>query len=181
MDLRIICISTFLLLAHTSFGQNEPESAEKKRSRVMIAIGHTIVGQGINDQGKRSWLSLPSWMIDYDYSLSKKWTIGLHNDLITESFKVEGYFLHEETTEIERSFPVASVVATTFKPGKHAVYSLGVGGEFSSTGNYFMTRLGFEYEFELPGEWELAPTITYDIKWNAYDSFNVGLGIGKRF
>ena len=126
MDLRIISISAFLLLTHTSFGQNEDDGVAKKRSLFMIAIGHTVVGQGINDQGKRSWLSLPSWMIDYDYSLS-------------------------------------------------------VGGEFSTIGNYFVTLLGFEYEFELPGEWKLAPTITYDIKWNAYDSFNVGLGIGKRF
>lgn len=170
-----------VLLIALSLTASAQEEETKKRHRVSLAIGHSLVGQGVDDNGNNSWLSLPMWMLDYDYSLSRKWSIGLHTDVITESFKVEGFILNKEIEEIERAHPISALAALSFKPGSHVVYIIGFGGEFSKSGNYFMTRLGFEYGIELPGDWELAPGITYDLKWDAYDSFSIGLGVGKKF
>lgn len=151
------------------------------RHRVSFGIGHTIVGQGVDDNGNNSWLSLPMWVIDYDYSLSRKWSIGLHTDFLTESFKVEGFIFKEQTAEIERDHPISALAALSFKPGSNALYSIGMGAEYSHSGSYYMTRLGFEYGIEIPGDWELAPSVTYDLKWNAYDSFSIALAVGKKF
>ena len=172
---------TFLLVMLPLLASAQEEGESSRRSRLTLGIGHTIVGQGVDDKGSRSWRALPMWVIDYDYSLSSRWSIGIHSDLIMERFKVEGYFLEPENTAIERHYPVAGLAAASFKPGRHSIYSIGMGGEFSDTGNYYMTRLGFEYGFELPGDWELAPSLTYDIKWKAYDSFSISLAVGKKF
>jgi hypothetical protein len=171
-----------MLILGMSLSADGQEDVEKTtRHRVSLGIGHTIVGQGLDDKGKNSWLSLPMWVIDYDYSLSRKWSIGVHTDFLTESFKVEGFFFGEETTEIERTYPISVLAAFSFKPGSNAMYSIGLGREFSESGNYYMTRIGFEYGIELPGDWELAPGVTYDLKWSAYDSFSIALAVGKKF
>ena len=164
----------FLFVFHMAACQEPPT----KRSRVALGIGHMHVSNGLNDSGQREWTILPMWVLDYDYSMNNRWTIGIHNDLVTETFKVEG---HDGSPEIERSRPFSSLLGIGFKPGSHAVYSMGFGWEFSHTGNFFMTRLGFEYAIEIPGEWELTPGLTYDRKWNAYDSFSIALGVGRKF
>ncbi|MBL7847515.1 MAG: hypothetical protein JNL40_08615 [Cyclobacteriaceae bacterium] len=170
-----------LILLCFPFLSEAQEETTSPRSRVTVGLGHTLVGKGKDVNGKQSWLALPMWVIDYDYSLSNKWMLGVHSDILLETFEVDGFFLGEETNTIERKHPVAALGAVSFRPGQHAVYSLGMGGEFSSSGNYLMTRVGFEYGFELPGEWELAPALTYDIKWKAYDSFSISLAVGKKF
>lgn len=167
-----------LLLLACSFAAFGQEEATSKRSRIMLGMGHMHVSQGVDASGDRQFLILPMWVLDYDYSLSKKWAIGLHNDFTTENFKVEG---HGGTSEIERNRPIASMVSLSFKPGKHAVYTIGAGGEFSPSGNYTMFRLGIEYGFEIGDDWELAPGIVGDWKVNAYDSFSIALAVGKRF
>lgn len=174
---RLFC----LILLCFPFLSEAQEETMSPRSRVTVGLGHTLVGKGKDVNGKQSWLTLPMWVIDYDYSLSEKWMLGVHTDILLESFEVDGFIMGEETKTIEREHPIAVLGATSFRPGKHALYSLGLGGEFSPTGNYVMTRFGFEYGFELPGEWELAPAVTYDLKWNAYDSFSISLAVGKKF
>jgi hypothetical protein len=179
---KVVVLSVMLFMVSLQvFSQEATEEGPWKRSRVTLAIGHMMMGQGLDDNGKKTWLTVPVWMIDYDYSLSRKWGIGLHNDIITESFKVDGFSFGEEEATIERQRPIASLAVVSFKPGKHATYILGNGGEFSPSGNYFVTQMGLEYAIELPGDWELSPAITYDLKWYAYDSFSISLGIGKKF
>lgn len=171
-------VKILLLLLGISIAALGQEETYPKRSRIMVGIGHMHVSQGVDANGERQFLILPMWVLDYDYSLGKKWAIGLHNDFTLENFKVEG---HGGSSEIDRDRPVASMLSLTHKPGKHAVYTIGAGGEFSSSGNYTMFRLGIEYGFEIGGDWELAPGIVGDWKVNAYDSFSVALAVGKRF
>lgn len=181
-NIRNTLFVILLLVQTRAFGQEEKSEPEPvRKNRITLSIGHMNLAQGVDVNGNKSWLSVPVWMLDYDRSISKKWTIGLHTDFITESFKVEGFFYSDEKAPIERSMPVSSVVSFSYKPGKHTVFSVGNGGEFSKEANFFVTQFGFEYGIELPGEWELAPSLTYDMKWTAYDSFSIALGVGKKF
>lgn len=178
---KVFCIlAASILMPKAVFAQSEKTEETFKRHNVMVAIGHMLVGQGVNEDGSRSALSVPVWMIDYDFSLSRKWTLGVHTDLITENYKVEGYFFEPETKVIEREHPKAIALAGGFKPGKRSVFTFGAGGEFSKGANYFLTVVGWEYAIELPGEWELSPSVTYDLKWSAYDSFSLALGVRKK-
>ena len=76
---------------------------------------------------------------------------------------------------------MASALVVGFKAGTHFTYQFGLGGEFAKEENFFLTRTGVEYGLELPNEWEFIANFIYDIKWNAYDSFVMGIGVSKSF
>jgi len=104
--------------------------------------------------------------------------IGLHNDIIVESFVVE----HNDGTEIERSSPIASAIVGMFKPIKNFSIVLGVGGEFSKEENLFLIKAGIEYGHRiLHDNWEIITSLTNDLKLDAYNSWNIGFGIARRF
>ena len=67
------------------------------------------------------------------------------------------------------------------KPNENWSFLLGFEAEFAKEENFFLTRVGVEYGYELPKKWEIFGTFSYDFKWNAYDSWGIGLGIAKNF
>ncbi len=161
--------------------QNHDDDSFHAHHSLGILIGHMQVSQGINAGGSRQWLSLPSWSINYNYKYSKKWAIGLHNDIITESFSVEEHLGRSGGNVLERSYPIASALMASFKPGKHFNYLFGAGGEFAHEANYFLIRIGAEYVQDLSKGMELNACIANDLKVNAYNSWTIGLGITKVF
>ncbi len=169
---------TFLLLSYCSaFSQeNLQEEIFKPHHSVGILLGHAQVRQGENE-GSIKWLTMPSFALDYNYSFSKKWSVGLHNDIILENFRVELF----DKEVIEREKPIASVITTGFKPEKHFTYQLGLGAEFSKEENLALIRVGVEYGLEIINDWEFIANLVYDLKWNAYDSFGLSVGISKSF
>lgn len=82
-------------------------------------ISHTQVSQGVQTNGNKKWLSLPSWALNYNYKFSPKWAIGLHNDIIVEDFVVQEHLKNSGGETLERSYPVASAVMASYKPGKY--------------------------------------------------------------
>lgn len=169
----------FLVLITTLGAAQEKESENenfKPHHSISLLLGHTYLSEG-NVEGEKKWLTLPSIGFDYNYVFSKKWSIGLHNDIVIENFKVED----DKNEVIERTKPFASLLTTGYKPGKHFTFQLGFGGEFAKEENLFVTRIGVEYSLELPGEWEFLTNFSYDNKWKTYDSFCLSVGIAKSF
>jgi hypothetical protein len=153
----------------------QEEETFSKHFNASFLLSHTNIRQGVVD-GNIKWLVLPSSTLDFNYVFAPKWSVGIHNDIILENYKVES---GDEV--IERSIPIASAFVAGYKPGEHFTYQFGLGGEFATEENFFLTRLGLEYGLELPGEWELIANFVYDIKWDAYDSFSLGIGVLKSF
>lgn len=149
--------------------------------QIGISINHVHVFKGVADNGKRQTLTLPAWGVDYTYHFSKKWAIGVHTDFIIEKFEIQENTSGTENSEsVERSYPIAPAVMGIYTAG-HWNFLLGLGGEFASEENYFLTRAGIEYSYELPQEWEIFGTVSYDMKWGGYNSWGIGLGISKSF
>jgi hypothetical protein len=165
-----------LILINTAFAQERENEIFKPHHSLGFVVGHTNVSHGV-ENGDRKWLSLPSFALDYNYVFSPKWSIGLHNDLIIESYKVET----SEDEVLERSSPFATAIVGGFKPGKHFTFQAGLGGEFAKEKNFFLTRLGVEYGLEIRNGWEFIANLIYDIRWNVYDTYAVGMGISKSF
>ncbi|NCD71128.1 hypothetical protein [Mucilaginibacter agri] len=157
------------------------EEPFKPNSELALVISHAHVFEGRNESGEKQTLSLPSWSIDYTYKFTKRWAIGLHTDVIVEKFKVENHSKDEESEEIERSYPVAPALVGIYKLPRHWSFVLGFGGEFASEGSYALTRTGVEYSAEISKGWEVFGTVSYDFKWNAYDTWATGIGIAKSF
>jgi len=157
--------------------RGEGEEHFVPHSSLGLALNHAHIFNGRDELGKKKALALPAWAIDYNYQFSPKWAIGLHTDIILENFLVE----KRDAQEIERSHPIAPALMGIFKPTEHWSLLAGVGGEFAKEESFFLTRLGVEYGAEIRHGWEVFGSLSYDIKWNGYDSWLLGIGISKAF
>jgi hypothetical protein len=152
----------------------EKHHGMKSSHRITLGLGHTSVSEGEVD-GETKWLAMPSWSLNYDYWISDKWAIGLQNDLIVESFKVE-----EHDKEIlERHYPLSVVPVVMFKPANILSIIGGVGEEFASGHSITLTRLGLELGFHIPGNWEVGGALVWDAKWDYYNSWGVSFTFSK--
>lgn len=183
MKIKPLYSLALFLIVFQGFAQDEStHEAFHPHHSVGFIISHTNIKKGVTSTGDNKWLSLPSWAINYNYKFKPKWAIGLHSDIVTETFEVEEHLKNDEINEIlERSFPVASALMLSYKPGKHFGFMIGSGGEFSHTGNLFLIRVGVEYGYHLTKKWELNGNITNDLKINAYNSWAIGMGLTRVF
>jgi hypothetical protein len=99
----------------------------------------------------------------------------LQNDLVLETFFVED----KDKEVIERSFPWSMVPVAIFKPGKRFSMLGGVGVEFAAEKSLMLTRLGVEYGFHLPKNWEVGAAVVWDNKWNYYNSWGIAITVSK--
>ena len=155
----------------------ETGEGEFNRHRIMAVLGHTHVPGGVNKEGDKAWLVLGSIGLDYDFRINEKWSVGLHTDLVMESFGLEG----DDGVEVERSSPFLAAVCASRKFGKRLSLLAGVGQEFAKEENLTVARVGADYGWELPEEWEVALTLMWDIKIGEYNAWVFGIGIGKAF
>lgn len=165
-----------------SFSQDQKENQEPFHPEhlLSVVISHAHVFQGRDIDGNKKVLSLPSWGLDYTYQFKPKWGIGLHTDIITETFEVEKHLENGNNGEvIERSHPIAPALMGIYKANKHWEFLFGAGVEFEKEENFFLNRAGVEYGAELPKGWEVFGSLSYDFKWNGYDTWVLGLGITK--
>lgn len=179
---------------HQNDVQEEHHEGHHKKHSISAVISHTHIRSGVKNETGDNWIALPSFGINYNYSLNEKWAIGLHNDIIIEEFIVEDPNAgehHEKYTQakyeeveipgIERSHPIASAIMITYKPFEHVAFLAGGGMEFSKEENFALIRFGIEFPFEIPNDWEILGVMAYDINIDAYDSFTFGIGIAKLF
>ncbi|MCK5815702.1 MAG: hypothetical protein KAH07_07145 [Flavobacteriaceae bacterium] len=180
--MKKLLFSSFFLLfaiyinAQEKEHEESKEHSEKKQS-IAVLICHTLIAETIEGEGKKR-ISVPSWGIDYNYEINERWAVGLHNDIILETFIVE----HNDGTELERISPIATAVVGMFKPIKNFSLLLGAGGEFSKEEHLFLIKAGVEYGHRiLQDNWEVVASLTNDLKINAYSSWNIGFGIARKF
>ena len=177
-----IFLSTFLLFAGlispAICQEIEEEETEKfRRHRISLMLGHTHIPAGeIN--GQRKLLTVPSWGLDYNYQINRKWAVGLHSDIITESFTVIDF---QGNKEFERERPFTATLVGIFKPHERWSFLAGAGYEFAKEENLSIFRLGLERGWELENDWEVFFTAQYDLRFSVYDSWMFGVGFSKGF
>ncbi len=174
---KITFLLMLLLTGHWLFGQEkttaEHEEAPFKNFRIAVVMGHTAVPSG----EKPAHLFVPSWGVDAEYWVSPVWGFGIHTDMELQSFVVK----LAEAEHLEREYPVVATFELLVKPLKNIVLQAGPGYEFEKNENLKLLRVGLEYEFELHGGWDISPTVFYDARLDSFDTWTIGLGIGKRF
>ena len=178
---KFTLIFILALWAIVAFGQEghsgEPHSVTHEESfknfRVALLMGHTSVPSRHNPDH----LFIPSWGLDLEYWFSHKWGLGIHNDIELQSFLItEG---NEET--LEREYPLVATLDVLFKPVGGLVLLAGPGYELEKGEHFKLIRFGVEYEIEFGNHWDISPAVFYDTRIDAYDTWSVALGVGKRF
>lgn len=161
----------------TCFAQ-EIERKESKAGMLRLtgAIQHTHIRHNTNERVKGIFVT--GWAFDADYWLSNRVAFGLTSDIILENF-----IIHKDSesgiAELERNFPVSLVPTLYFRPLGNLNLFTGYGLELSKEKDLNLFRVGIEYGFELPQNWEIGVSAIYDTKIDAYDSYSLGVGISK--
>jgi hypothetical protein len=177
----ISCWSLILLSCSWGIAQEHDNHKsiehEFKHHRVAIIIGHGHVFGAEETNSGQSIATMPTWGIDYSYWINPKFGVGLKSDIEIMDYVVT----IDEHTEVERSNPVIISTVFLYNPAKGWTFLAGPGIEFEENHNFFVVRAGMGYEFELPGHWDFAPEIVFDLKDGQIGSFTWGIGVGKRF
>lgn len=175
-----LIILALVSLFSTAFGQHTPlESAEAQETnfphfRAAVLIGHTYVPA----IAAESHFFIPSWGLDLEYWFNESWAIGLHNDVELQSFLIEHA---DHDMDLEREFPLVFTLDAIVRPWKGLVVQVGPGYELEKSENFFLVRAGVEYEIEFGHHWDISPSIFYDTRFEANDTWTIALGLGKRF
>jgi hypothetical protein len=146
-----------------------------------IAIGHAHSFKGVDENGGRKNSVLPFFGLDYNYQFAPKWSLGLHTDFINETFVVEKTESDGTVEELERSRPIAPALMGMYNLSHRWKLGIGVGAEFAKEGNYLLNRAAIEYACPIRKGWEVFGAFQYDIRWSAYDTWTLGLGIAYAF
>ncbi len=172
-----LAIVFFLILSHNSYAQHHAteEKHDATHFKTSLVLGYTYLPT-TTSKGRET-VVLPSIGFDIEYWFSSSFSLGLHNDIELLVFEVE----NEGSMIVEREFPLLITLDAIWKPFPHWVFYMGPGAEIETNENFFVVRAGVEYELETPHHWEFFPTFFYDIRHDAYNTFTVGFGIGKRF
>ncbi len=165
-------------------GSKEHEHSEHSgehfhHNSITFLISHTFLSEGVRE-GEKSWIVAPSLGLNYNYRFNDKWSLGWHNDLIIETFIVEDTREGNEGGTLERELPLATMIVGTYKLSESWGFALGGGIEIEKNENFGLIRAGVEYGIEIPERrLEVVIGLNYDILIDAYNSFNVGIGLAK--
>ena len=72
--LQILAITGLLIItASAQDSEKKEEASQKGTHRLTLVLGHSHLSEGIQDNGKKGWKTVPSTGIDYDYWISNHW------------------------------------------------------------------------------------------------------------
>jgi hypothetical protein len=157
--------------------QNPEHEGLSHRHRVTLVMANSFLKNQV-DENTNDILLVPTFGLNYDFFFHQKWGVGLHTDIVLQQFKVEKHDGHEE---LIRENPVALCAVGLFKPLPSLTLIAGYGIEIEKHENIQLLRLGVEYGFHLPGNWELGFALEFDKKINTYNSWVLGAGFSKLF
>lgn len=158
--------------------EDKHEGSEKGGHKITVGIGQTHIHENFTDKGEK-WKIGSSLAVNYDYLMTDRWSIGLHNDIMLSDFSIEKYENNKSIRTIERERPVATKLVGTYSPLHHFVVNAGAGAELEKNESFFLTTVGTGYEFSAGKGWGFDVELVYDVKWKAYDTWIFGLGVSK--
>ncbi|MCF6359174.1 MAG: hypothetical protein L3J29_00245 [Cyclobacteriaceae bacterium] len=173
----ILLVAAFGSLQAQDLTSESEEEEVFKHNRLSIIISQTHVPKAFQSSTGDKGIIMPSWGFNYEYWFNRKFALGIHSDMEISTYIIED----ENGQELERTRPFIVALVGIYNPWKGLELIGGFGREFEENKNFWMYRIGVEYEIEIGDNWDIAPGLVFDIKEDLYDSWTVGLGVGKRF
>ncbi|MDX2430479.1 MAG: hypothetical protein QNK35_06070 [Bacteroides sp.] len=180
----LICgILLFVLMPFSSAQHEEREPGDQHAEhdglthKVTLVMANSFLKNQV-DQETDNVLVVPTYGLNYDFSFHPRWGVGFHSDIVLQQYKVENHDNHEV---LVRENPVALCVVGQYKPITPLTIIAGYGIELEKHENIQLFRLGLEYGFHLPKNWELGIALEYDWKFSTYSSWVFGVGFSKLF
>jgi hypothetical protein len=176
LALPVILILILPLLASGQDSNGEESHEGFKHHRVSLMISHTHIPKGVPSVENGGAVIVPSWGLTYNYRI-KKWAIGIHTDMEIATYIIED----ANGNQIERSRPIIVSLMGGYNIWQGIELAAGFGREFEENHNFWVYRFGIEYNIEIGHQWDIAPALIFDVKENLYDSWTLGVVVGKKF
>lgn len=177
---RLIIAALLVAICLPLLAQEEIQHEEglmPKRHKLGLYLGNSVVHEVHNNlTGKEQYVLAPTFGLDYEYSLSEKWAVGLYNEISFLNIDVETE--GEEYVKRENIFLSSGVLV--FEPVRHLAFFAGAGLETDQHQTFMIKYIGVEYAFIRCSDWDVSAEAGY-INKDLYDSFNFGVVIGRRF
>ncbi|MBK3518628.1 hypothetical protein [Carboxylicivirga marina] len=163
--------------------QNQHEHAPHGKHKLSVYTGFTHIPSAFyehetHEESTGKWV--PTIGIDYFYSLSHKWELGIIGDMELDEYYIES----DSFEELARNNVVVLSAVGKYKPTHRIGLIAGPGVEWEmgekDTKTFFVLKTGIEFEVAIEKGWELTPVFTYDLK-EEYSAYAFGITIGKRF
>ena len=169
-----------LLIPVTLLAQEHEENESQedtKHHRVSLMISHTHIPKGVPSVENSGSVIVPSWGLTYNYRFNEKWALGVHTDMEIATYLIED----ADGDQLERSQPIIVSLIAGYNLWQGIELALGFGREFEENHNFWVYRFGIEYNIEIGHHWDIAPALMFDVKENLYNSWTLGVVVGKKF
>ena len=163
------CTFLFLVLFFTSIYSSvycqeqipdEVNEHEKIRHHwINLFTGYTFINEAISENGTE-FIVVPTIGIDYEYKLNHRMSLAWVNDFELASYVVE----KNDSENLTRSFSIGSPVVFAYEIFPFWGVYAGPGFEFEEHEGFAVAKLGTEFIKEFEGGWNLALSLSVDIK-----------------
>ena len=163
------CTFLFLALFFTSIYSSvycqeqipdEVNEHEKIRHHwINLFTGYTIINEAISENGKEL-IIVPTLGLDYEYKINRRMSLAWANDLELGSYVVE----KGSSEELIRSYAFVSAVVFAYELFPFWGVFAGPGYEFEENESFYVTKVGTEFIKEFEGGWNVALSLSVDIK-----------------
>ncbi|WP_157600800.1 hypothetical protein [Persicobacter sp. CCB-QB2] len=184
-----VFLSTLLYGQAEQEGQSHPHEAKGSghvhgRHAINFYTGFTFIPPkhyahidvlGLRNTG--NWV--PTLGLDYVYKINHRWSLGLMADVELDRYTM--LTLSEQWIVRENVVVLAAVAKFELLKGFSVFAGPGYEQMFAEGGeDFWLVKVGLEYEIRMEKGWQLAPSIIYDYK-DVYQTISYGFAVGKRF
>ena len=157
--------------------EENSEHHEFKHWRIGFGIGHSYLPSGTHVADDVGFVIIPTIGLDIQFWFSQRFGVALKSEFEFISYAIQT----REGDEIEREFPLISILAALYKLKCGLALYLGAGIEYERHQNFFIGKAGIEYELELGRHWDVTPEVYYFNKDASFGGVGVSITFGKRF
>ncbi|MCK5907610.1 MAG: hypothetical protein KAG37_08455 [Flavobacteriales bacterium] len=158
-------------------GVEHNEHHEFKKWRVALAMSQSYIPRLDLIEGESTAQFIPTNGVEVQYFFTHKLSAKWINEIEFQNYTVNG--ADGEYRVRENAYLIALVLG--YEIYGHLGVFAGGGYEFEKNEDLWVIRLGAEYAFELPGDWDITPALMYDYKAESHTAYTFSLTIGKKF
>ncbi|UTW61568.1 hypothetical protein KFE98_16345 [bacterium SCSIO 12741] len=124
---------------------------------------------------EQSMSTVNTYGLNYVYTFNHRWALGGMFD-----FQQAKYYIEDDGEILERYKVAVAVLQAYYEPVRGLNFFAGPGLEFESNENFYVLKVGAEYELYLANNWWIIPEVSYEFK-QVYNNYNVGFKIARSF
>ena len=152
-----------LLIVNLAFGQSDNEN-ELLKNRISPLMGFSFIPDESAEDGDPLFNIIPSVGFDYERWFNEKWAIGWFNEIELATYYIADYDV------LKRQNAIITSITAIYSVNEYFKIFAGPGYEFEKHQNFFVSRLGAEYEIPIRNNWDVSLSLIWDNK-EVYDSF----------